>query len=425
MKTKLHFTLVLTTAILVGCAGYGTTQSGLANKIRVESLKEKSALQDYTDGKYDMAITKWKEIAENLNNEATSQKNSYFTDIRYLDKARILSNIAWSHLTNNNIEIARLYYEDAFNTLYDGEHSHKMILHNSKINEISNMTTMKAISEINMQLASDNISKHISSVAYNYSSQELNDKKFLQPVTPPKFFDDIEDRTSDGIRLNVLPSIPPLLNIGKLDTGGGRCTASLIGYRIALTNSHCVTSGEEKRGKIWILKDFSKMRLNFESVEIPDSVKVVNVIYSQKNKRRGGWLYKDYSQDWAFLVLERHPIKRGHLGITSKISDLKNNKFFLAGYSADQSDGRLLSLHWGCSLLRTHTKNRIYDTNCRSNPGASGSPLLLINGNNKHVYIAGLHAFGKHSTPGTAGGLTTVNFDKEYLELVKKISLPD
>lgn len=372
-----------------------------------------------------MAITKWKEISESLNNEATSQKISHFTDIRYLDKARVLSNIGWSYLTNNNIEMARLYYEDAFNTLYDGEYSHKMMLHNSKANEISNMTTMKEISKINMQIASDNISKHISSVAYDYSSQELNDPKFLQPVTPPNFFDNIEGRSTDGIRLNVLPSISPLLNIGKFDTGGGRCTASLIGYRIALTNSHCVTSGERKRGEIWKLKDFSKMRLNFESVEIPDSVKVVDVIYSQVNKHRAGWLYKDYSQDWAFLVLERHPIKRGYLGITFQPSDLKNNKLFLAGYSGDQSDGRLLSLHWGCSLLQTYTKNRIYNTNCRSSPGSSGAPLLLINGDNKHVYIAGLHAFGDSSTPGTAGGLTTINFEKEYLKLVKNISLPD
>ena len=84
---------------------------------------------------------------------------------------------------------------------------------------------------------------------------------------------------SDGIRLTVLPTVGPFALIGRLYTRTGRCTASLVGEALALTNAHCVTEYEGRyleRGR-WPTTA-GPMFLTFEGLYAPDRVNVVDVI---------------------------------------------------------------------------------------------------------------------------------------------------
>lgn len=207
---------------------------------------------------------------------------------------------------------------------------------------------------------------------------------------------------SDGVRLTILPTVGPFAQIGRLFTGSGRCTASLIGEALALTNAHCVTkrSGKMVEKGRWPLRG-GHMYITFEGLYASDRVNVVDIVLHED----GFWNTEyagDYRNDWAVLKLDRHPAGRGWFGIAHEQFEKREN-IFIAGHSSDLNDGRFLTVDWNCDGLGTED---LVVHSCRGAPGLSGAPILVTSGPNKLHYLVGLHAF-KNMKKAYGGGPAT------------------
>ena len=208
----------------------------------------------------------------------------------------------------------------------------------------------------------------------------------------------------DGVRITVMPSVGPFGRIGRLVTAQGTCTASLVGDALALTNAHCVTAVQERDDRLvqgsWAVRG-GDMQVVWEGTYAPDRVRVTSVTLNggdRWNLNEDG----DFSDDWAILHLERHPVGRGWFGILDE-ETMETEGVFVAGYSGDLNDGRLLTVDWGCKGTTQVDSPMLYHS-CESAPGASGSPILRTAGAYRLDYVVGLHAFRREADDGTWDG---------------------
>ena len=199
----------------------------------------------------------------------------------------------------------------------------------------------------------------------------------------------------DGVRMTVLPTIGPLSRIARLVSEGGSCTASLVGNRLALTNAHCVTSFDQEgdtgipKGEWSILQ--GDIRLVFDGLYAPDQVRVTGVTFNGGDR----WIVaqdNDFSDDWAILNLDRHPVGRGWFGV-AETAPLESEHVFVPGHSGDLNDGRFITVQWNCYGYATE-EEPIFHHVCKTSSGSSGSPILMSSGPLKLDYIVGLNAFG-------------------------------
>ena len=230
----------------------------------------------------------------------------------------------------------------------------------------------------------------------------------VAPTTPTIVGPDAID--TEQIRLNVLPTMGPLLNVGRIFIGdAGFCTASLVGPRLALTNAHCAAAVPEDKRQVpagtW--RPRGKMALRFEGLYLPDQVRVTKVHLPDGDVWHTAGAISDFYRDFAFLELDRHPVGRGWFGIVDDPQSIGDDpKFILAGHSVDLNNGRFLSMDWGCRPLLI-LNDRLEHT-CRSWRGASGSPVLLASGEQRHDYILGLLAAGDDEQTRMIGPSATV-----------------
>lgn len=415
-----YLNMILISLSVYGCAldTRGIAQRNLSIALKSDGVIDRDAMDSYMAGDYGSARDKWTAISRNISNRRLQNETSFYVDMQYFELARAYSNIAWSSLVDGDITSAREYYDNAFNTLYDGESGHARTLSSSKQTEISNTVALNTLATIQGTISNNKFNTYMSNYIKHETARTMSDPAFYLPRKPPTIVQNLSDRTSDGIRVNVLPSLPPLTNIGKLVGPDHFCTASLIAHKIALTNAHCVHRGKDGHGQLWQQQPAANLNLIFEGAEVTDVVNIVDIVVSKKNQSQNGWLHGDWKEDWALLVLDRHPARRGYLGMTSDISELSAGYYvFVAGYSGDQSDGRILSLHWGCHV--SSLADDLYHGNCRTFKGSSGAPLLLTDGKTKHVYVVGLNAFSR--AIGDSGGLTAKRFENEFQSLIKRI----
>lgn len=385
--------IVVAGLVIVGCAQSGQRQEALSAKIKTVYEVETEAWAAYERGEPARAFDLWRKLVREAEAEA-SDHIDFYSNMRYLDVARYQGSMGWAHLTAGDYENARQAYNAGFHALSAGEEGHRqaMVIDNQGRQQQLQMLMMTS-NYLATQGASPGI-QAMGGMMNTYMQQQGNLSNAAAAQNTPILFKGLDQLSSDGIRINVLPAGPPLTNIGRLHMkGGGYCTASLIGWRIAVTNAHCVSRGGDDT-PFWPLRSADELTLAFESVETPDAVQVIDFITSDKNTQRGGWQLYDYANDWALLVLDRHPVRRGHFGVVDRSDALKvGSRVFLAGYSGDQSDGRFISMHWGCTVYRLAPQ--IAEDNCRSWAGSSGTPMLFTDGDYRRFYVYGLHAYGR------------------------------
>jgi hypothetical protein len=237
----------------------------------------------------------------------------------------------------------------------------------------------------------------------------------------------------DGIRM-WMPRVLGFHSIAQFETGVGRCTASVIGFRIALTNAHCVT---DDAGRHLSMAD---MRVAFDSFWKRWEVPVVEVHTHQQ----GRWDNRP-ENDWALLVLEYHPeyiyplpvvdtdalhdpASETRLYSGTMLGDLDEGYLALSGHSGDLNDGRFQTLDWGCSFVGDSEKDPdsdllLYD--CVSAPGSSGSPVLFFDGDKSLMSpkVIGVHWGGWQRSDGfLASGVKVRRFLPKLAELRGRIS---
>ena len=415
--------IFLISSVVSGCVvGTGLKEETLYNKIVSNYDLESEAIHSFYKNDDKGAIEIWTKLVEILLKEKANNESAFYANMRYVDLARLYSNIGWAYLINDDINNARVAYNNAFETLSSGDDGHKKALVASRqamAEEIQSMKTLATLLSV-LGASSQNASIRFSAqMLYNYISTLGPPPDFMAEKRSPKLFEGLDKRTSDGVRINILPSVSPLINIGRLRDSNSSCTVSLIGHGLGLTAAHCVTSGEKTSGTIWGFTEPTELTVFFESVEIPDVVSVRDVIFSVDVQELQGWAFQDWKNDWAILQLTRHPVRRGYLGVIESVSGLEpGDKVIKVGYSSDQSDGRFLSLHWKCNFRGTTENGTVVTDSCRSASGSSGAPLLLASNDGRRFFVYGVNTYSREgafnlsdSTPisGVAGGGPAVN----------------
>jgi V8-like Glu-specific endopeptidase len=216
-------------------------------------------------------------------------------------------------------------------------------------------------------------------------------------------------------RLPVISQQFPWSAIGRLDivdANGGefhKCTGTLIGRDLVLTNSHCLFSKKVliPEGGLVFKPNLIKQNVDEPGYNTADRATVISYQYGWKdflnpfeNKAQS------FPEDWALLKLDK-PLgdKYGYLGWRSL--DLTNPQVLsalkgqvrLAGYSSDfprdfpkERQGDIAGAHLGCSIEQIDENGRmIHD--CDTMAGSSGSSIIALfeDGDDANYYIIGLN----------------------------------
>ena len=84
--------------------------------------------------------------------------------------------------------------------------------------------------------------------------------------------------------------------------------------------------------------------------------------------------------------------------------ELVGDRLVVAGYSGDLNNGSLITMDYGCPLMRT---GDWIDYKCATFHGASGSPILLANGPYRLTHVVGVNSCGSGRTEQSWQGYRT------------------
>ena len=186
----------------------------------------------------------------------------------------------------------------------------------------------------------------------------------------------------------------PWSAVGRLNISGrGRCTATLIGPRHALTSAHCLYNPNRQR----FYRPFEVRFLPaYQRQDYRLQTRAKRFITPEHYRYTSRPQPMDAAFDWAIIELEK-PLGdvAGYLGMRvltgEQLRQAKNDgaRFVISGYRAKL--GHVQSLQYGCKVfgfLKSKDKNepdasaRLRDVlihNCKSTSGESGGPLLMMN----------------------------------------------
>lgn len=385
----------------------------------------------YIKKEYEAANQVWMDLKSEYDT-LFPDKEQLLGSAMYYDYLEILANQAWVGLENDDVGGADKLYSEITESLRGFE---------DKLDSASKQSIEKGSTNVAFFSAAVSlIATATSSKSFpQYYKTDIHEIPSIVPLGDvPKLsskldYVSISKRvaSSDGKRLVVVPSIGALANVGRLLSGEGWCTASLIGRKLALTNAHCVTS--ENDGYHLPIDNLS---LVFNDFGIKDKISVVSVTTHSE----GRWEFWDqkgldkYNTDWAILELEHHPYGRGYLGWITNTKQFMGTQgnIFNAGFSSDLNEGEFLTLDWNCSFGEKMTSKTI-NTYCRGEQGSSGSPVMLTKGERKFDYIVNLHAYGLHDRNfkddvglfRVGGGPEPLTFHEAAMELRAKTKTPN
>jgi V8-like Glu-specific endopeptidase len=184
----------------------------------------------------------------------------------------------------------------------------------------------------------------------------------------------------------------------------GKCTATLVGADVLLTNAHCALDYEHG-GRNHAEITFHPNIVNSRERNRNDVAKVTEIIagtnFEESTAYRAqypGWRgisLKDSSQDWALLKLNRPlGLKYGYWNWrampTDELVTVHKRKLAIAGYPHDfyepgriQNRGNTLAVQEGCSILKEERSMYFHD--CDTAKGSSGSPIFYKSGRSQYM----------------------------------------
>jgi hypothetical protein len=398
-------------AALAGCAT-GVDRLTPANQID-------SAAQLELEGAAspDPAIATWERAIGTLQPDS----EDYFGDQLYIARARYATNEALAELLWDRPAEARQRYIDALAKLQADVTQHEAQA--QAVND--RIQTVGAVASIASAVAGGifagqadtgaasaqvlDVSKHLSDSIASLASLDWGGVEDIHQQG-------LGELEVDFVRMPFFAHFHELASIGRLTAGDGQsvssCTASLVGERLALTNAHCV----HDHGR---LRSPSELRLNFDKLVsqrhadsavagfwVSQSVGVarIEVSPSYHPSLDGRQSEVDCGRDWAILELDRQPAGFDHFevldGLTFRSTpvpgvyrgdELVGDRLVVAGYSGDLNQGRLITMDYGCPILREGSS---IEYQCATFHGASGSPILLANGPYRLTHVVGVNACG-------------------------------
>lgn len=395
------------------CLLLGACASDLqrAERLRSEALSESEPAYDLA------ALVRLEEAKETLGRGS----NSFFEDQAYIDAARYTTDQALLYLLNDQPMEAERTFLEAIQTLNRDVQDHKqhIVQRNKRMKQrvqkvvgmltgITFFASAKALGdvpEINQWLFA--LTQGIGEKSLDLTYALLEEVRVPLEQAPRHL-------EADFFRMPLFAHFHALAAIGRLELEGARrCTVSLVGKRLALTNAHCVVDEAGRPIASGLTVSFDKLHAHRKLEAKPDEraaylgipARPLRISPAYLDPSSGRTAFDRCRVDWALLELERHPPD-----VTPFVATPGHQRRFpepafhppggalvtrvaVAGYSSDLNSGELITMDYGCPLGRLFDVD-VMTYRCATWKGASGAPVLAAGGPGNLARLLGVHACG-------------------------------